>query len=769
MIGMVKWKRNLFLFCLAVALIITLNWPGFSCATGGLQMAQAPETPNNAYRWQNVAIGGGGFVTGLVIHPTEKDLTYIRTDVGGIYRWEEDKQHWIPLMEMISSQDSHLFGIESIALDRNDPNIIYVAAGEYTDERARGKKGAILKSTDRGQTWSRYDLPVKVGSNEDWRWNGERLAVDPNKSEILYLGSRKDGLWKSTNGGKTWTAVSGFPTKGTDNRGVSFVIFDRNSGNNGNPTPLIYAGVAGAGVYRSPDGGKSWSLLSFELGKNPQRGVLAENGTLYVTYDSPGAIAKFQNNAWTDITPAKLNAFNAIGVDANNPDNIVAAEWFFNHGNKLYRTTDGGQTWQEIKATRQDDIPWHDRDARFWASGISSIVIDPHNAKRVWYTDGWGVWRTDNIAANPSTWRTYAKGHEEIVNFTMKSQPESGALLQGSGDIGGMRHTDLNRYPQKQFQSPSWMASDFVSIDSSESNPNFVVAIGSRRWTSKNLPDPGYSLYSTDDGKNWSEFPNYPKGFRKTFRGRVAVSATKDDWIVWVPEGEKTVPYYSPDRGRTWKMSEGAPAGLLLSVWQLNQPLSSDKVNGSKFYLYKEGKLHVSLDGGANWSPTPAVLPKLDMDWATGTWSTIKAAPGIEGEVWASFNTMGLYRSRDSGQSFNQLENIQQAVNFGFGKNPPGQTNPTVFVYGKVNNTDGIFRSDNMGKTWLKIDVPGQPIGKGALYVEGDRKVYGRVYIGTGGRGIYYGEPGNTRGSAAPKQESLLGCTASWIKARIFR
>uniref|UniRef100_A0ACD5GN02 Uncharacterized protein n=1 Tax=Desertifilum tharense IPPAS B-1220 TaxID=1781255 RepID=A0ACD5GN02_9CYAN len=102
-----------------------------------------------------------------------------------------------------------------------------------------------------------------------------------------------------------------------------------------------------------------------------------------------------------------------------------------------------------------------------------------------------------------------------------------------------------------------------------------------------------------------------------------------------------------------------------------------------------------------------------------------------------------MYRSRNGGTSFTKLPNVQQAYLFAFGKNPPNRQNPAVFVYGTVNNAAGIFRSDNLGETWVKIDVPGQAIGKDPKFMEGDARVYGRVYIGTGGRGIYYGQPAN--------------------------
>ena len=93
------------------------------------------------YRWRNVAIGGGGFVSGLVFHPHEKGLLYARTDIGGAYRWQPREQRWHPLMDWMGHDDSGRFGVESLALDPSDPDRVYLAVGTYLHER--GQDGAI--------------------------------------------------------------------------------------------------------------------------------------------------------------------------------------------------------------------------------------------------------------------------------------------------------------------------------------------------------------------------------------------------------------------------------------------------------------------------------------------------------------------------------------------------------------------------------------------------------------------------------------------------
>ena len=77
--------------------------------------------PSSAgYTWKNVVMKGGGFVSGLIFHPTQADLLYARTDVGGAYRWDNAVQQWLPLSDALGRDDSQLTGVLSLALDPHD-------------------------------------------------------------------------------------------------------------------------------------------------------------------------------------------------------------------------------------------------------------------------------------------------------------------------------------------------------------------------------------------------------------------------------------------------------------------------------------------------------------------------------------------------------------------------------------------------------------------------------------------------------------------------
>jgi hypothetical protein len=177
--------------------------------------------PNDSrYSWNNVTIVAGGFITGIVPNSAFKDVMYVRTDIGGAYRYDPFSHKWTPLNDIFSSTDWNLMGTESIAVDPVQPWRVYLAQGTYTQSWAG--KGAILASDNFGLTFRRSDLPIKLGSNEAGRYSGERLGVDPQHPNVLYLGSRNNGLWKSSDFGRNWNQVTTFPiTSATNGASIS--------------------------------------------------------------------------------------------------------------------------------------------------------------------------------------------------------------------------------------------------------------------------------------------------------------------------------------------------------------------------------------------------------------------------------------------------------------------------------------------------------------------------------------------------------------------
>ncbi len=351
------------------------------CALAALPAIAAAEGPASLpYTWKSVQIVGGGFVDGFVFHPTAKDVLYARTDIGGAYRRNSTTRRWEPMLDWVAYGDLNLMGVESIAVDPSDPSKVYLACGTYTAPQV--PDGAILRSSDQGHTFARTNVPIKFGGNEAGRGNGERMAVDPLDGRVLLLGTRKSGLWKSTDGAVTWAKVKSFPNdvlqlsaeeaklpawSGAGRASIVFIVFDPSGGTRGKVSGTVYAGVSvmgKPGLYRSDDAGSSWKIVPGQPTKyRPNHAVLASDGNLFVSYGTDpgpmpmvdGAVWKLNTHdgAWTDITPDKPDGerkfgYGAVSVDAHNPKVLLASSFYRPKGEELFRSVDGGATWKTI-------------------------------------------------------------------------------------------------------------------------------------------------------------------------------------------------------------------------------------------------------------------------------------------------------------------------------------------------------------------------------------------------------------------------------------
>jgi hypothetical protein len=361
------------------------------------------------------------------------------------------------------------------------------------------------------------------------------------------------------------------------------------------------------------------------------------------------------------------------------------------------------------------------------------------------FTTGYGGYETfdlsDADAGLPTRWSVMSRGIEETVALDLLSPPQGAHLISSIGDYGGFVHRDLDTpAPEGSFLNPGF--GNTTSVACAENNPDVIVRVGRAR-----NDNPGRNIgFSLDGGKTWNPTRTMPGPESRL--GSIAVSSDGSIWI-WAPDpiqgdprsGRPPVPtpvYRTTDRGTTWSQCQGIPD---------NTRVIADRVSALKFYAMDlfGGKIFVSLDGGARFTQQSLTLPSGPVRTnenrgdSRGGQDRIYAAPGTEGDLWiAAFD--GLYHSADAGRSFSRIDGVQELHAFGFGKEAPGKSYPALYVVGSLNGLRGIFRSDDVGLTWMRINDDQHQWGL-LLQITGDPKRYGRVYIGTHGRGILYGDP----------------------------
>lgn len=719
----------------------------FALALAVPASAHARDIP---YRWRNVVVGAGGFAPGILFSPGERGLAYLRTDMGGAYRWDDEAGRWIPLQDHLA--ESNLFGIESIALDPIRVDTVYLAAGMYGRDPA-----AILRSDDRGRTWSVFPVRFRMGGNEDGRGLGERLAVDPNAPDTLLFGSRHDGLQRSDDRGATWAPVSGFPRAGLGlpagrgtNAGIAFVLFDPRPGSR--TVVAASADPGGAHLFRSDDGGRRWTGVAGgpPPGLLPVKAAFDGAGRLFVAYADgigpngvrDGAVWRLDldRGAWIDVTPdrrAGRPPGGYMGI-ATGPDGRVAVSTLnrWRPGDTVWLSRDGGARWTDLGARSTRDVglsPFlaQGGDRADFGHWIAGLAIDPFDPGHVVYTTGATIYATrDGAAAGRLTWRPWVRGVEQTAIISLASPAAGAPLVSGFGDIAGFVHADPDRTPARMHLNPHLANTN--SIDWAGRAPSLMVRSGNRH---AGQPVTATLALSEDGGLSWRPLVARRAGTaRQDLDGQASVAIAADGGAILVSLPN---PLVSHDRGRSWTAVAGLPSRVRTVA---------DKVDPLRFYAIDAdgGRVLASRDGGRSFAPIAGA--GLPADLAAARPRNRETPPALitdrdrAGTLWLRVGA-DLFRSRDGGARFERIGAGIAARLHTLGAAAPGAADPALYVWGAHRGVDGLYRSADGGVRWSRIDDDANRWGGRIRVIEGDPRRFGRLYVGTDGRGILYGDP----------------------------
>ncbi|KAJ3564253.1 hypothetical protein NP233_g8414 [Leucocoprinus birnbaumii] len=742
------------------------------------------QAASQSYTWKNVKIGGGGgFVPGIVFNPSQKGLAYARTDIGGAYKLNSDDS-WTPLLDFADNARWNYWGVDALATDPVQPNRLYLATGMYTNSWDPNN-GQILISTDSGSTFTPSSLPFKVGGNMPGRGMGERLVVDPNLNSVLFFGARSgNGLWKSTNFGASWSKVTSFTDTGSyipdstdtsgynsDKIGIAWVTFDKSSGSSGKATPRIFVGVANKGsnsVYVSNNGGSSWTAIAGQPTTFlPHKGVLsAAESSLYISYSdgagpydgTNGTIYKYHidTGVWQNITPVSGSdlyfGFGGVAVDPQKNGTIMVAalnSWY--PDGQIFRSLDGGSTWSPLWAWNgypninkyysydESLAPWIGPNYVDTTPGdlqigwmMESLAIDPFDSNHWLYGTGETIYGSHDLlkwdTVHNVTLKSLANGIEETSVQGLVSPPSGPVLISAIGDVAGFVHQSLTSPPATKFTNPPWATS--ADIDFAGLQPSNLVRIGTGdSSTGKQV------AISTDSGATWNQHYGAPDNVNG---GKVAISANADT-ILWRTSGNGVM------------VSQYQATFSTVSSLPSDAAIASDKKTNGIFYGASKSSFYVSGDNGKTFSV------KGSLGSSTSPFD-IAVNPNVSGDVWVSTDK-GLFHSTNNGTSFTAISGFSQAWGLALGAPKTTGGYPAIFVAANYKGVVGYVRSDDQGVNWVQINDPAHGFGSASSNcITADARTYGRVYIGTNGRGIFYGD---IAGSAPPSTTTAGSTTTT--------
>ncbi len=740
-----------------------------------------------------LGIGGGGFVSGII---AGDDQMYARTDVGGVYRYDFEAEKWIQLMDFITDKDKGFLSVDGLALDPTDDDIIYMLAGcaYFSDART-----SIFRSKDAGETWDEIDVTdmIQVHGNGYGRHMGESIAVDPDNPNIIYCGgdvtAGESALIMSEDGGDTWVPVKGYDDLGYYSSSMKWPTWTEHMvralsdaeyvNQNGVSLVHIQDGKVYVGTTMTAEGNlvvadvgsDDFEVLSADLPTDvmPARISVDAEGRMLICYvanhqfgNGAGGVYRYDPKTGTVENISPVN--NSIGACQSAPDNAdeliatTCAVWSTQNWDKdttawgewLYRSTDGGKTWDSIYPGKMGQWIWNPDTGEMmqeqlygypstggsdwiWGKAVhwsGTLVLDPFDPTKIWVSSGNGVFEWQQIWTEDPQLVFHADGIEEVVCLDMVSIP-GGDPVSVIGDYDGFIHhskTESTQLTPSMNELTDSTAST-AGIAYCPSNPDVMVRLAE-----------GFNrgFYTTDGGKTWTVLENIPIA-----KAKAAINQLEDGSyrILVTAEGKVS---YTDDFGKTWQNSS-LEVGMTSPLWMQVDPSNPQYVYGygyyyNQYYFYSKPTatiddaryvLMVSDDYGATFKNAQTICQYDECDGA------YRIAYLGEGEFVLGAGWYGAYHVSDYGKTVTKLESVNYCKTIGYGAPEKDGGKNTLYMWGKplADDPEGVYMSTDCGETWKAFNIT-RPYGGTANgnFLVGDMNTFGTVYMSTAGCGIVY-------------------------------
>ena len=684
---------------------------------GSAALAAAPDglVPDDlkALQWREVGTAmPSGRIARFAVHPTDQRIIYAASASGGLWKTVNAGASWTPIFE---KQGSVSMG--AVTLDPKDPNTVWLGTGEQNNVRSSLYGDGVYRSKDGGATWehmglkeSRHIGRILVHPNDSntvyvaalgslWGPGEERglyrtrdggktwtrllrpsqftgvveVAMHPTNPNILYAatfqrerrqwsmigGGTEGGLWRSTDGGDTWTRVgNGFPTNAVGRVGVTFCP--------GKPD-MMYATAVGpdGGTFRSTDGGTSWERRNKEIQSHWYYGEIfcdpMNPERIYVP-TTPLSRSDDGGKSFTNVLKGQVHADNhTMWINPKDSDHLILG----NDGG-MYTSRDGGQrwTWQSnlplmqlytvaadmqepfyhVYGGTQDNGSWGGPIGTRFEDGIANedflflsggdgfyAVADPTDPDILYSQAQYGglvrtnrksmaqkriqPWQPQKGEFPPYRWNWSApfviSPHDPKTlyfgaNVVFRSRDRGDTWERISPDL--TRQLSRDALPLQGKIQPA-NAIDLHSSTALYGNAHSLSVSTMRPGLLAAGTDDGLIQVSRDDGRTWVKSSVFPGVANQKKVGMVAWSSTNEGTLVAVFDGHQDndfAPHVvrSDDFGATWRnITADLPA------FGPTKSIAVHSKNGELLFVGTDMGVYFSRDGGGHWLPLRSGLP----------------------------------------------------------------------------------------------------------------------------------------------------------------
>jgi photosystem II stability/assembly factor-like uncharacterized protein len=695
------------------------------------------------------------------VDPRDHRIWYIASASGGVWKTTNNGTTFNPIFE-----DEGSFSIGCVTVDPNDSLVVWVGSGENNSQRSVSIGDGVYKSVDGGKSWKNVGLAKSEHIG--------KIVVDPRDSNVVYVAAQGPlwaaggdrGLYKTTDGGKTWKAVLTI----SENTGVSDIVYEP-----GNPD-VLYAtsyqrrrhvftlinGGPESAIYKSTDAGATWTKLTTGLPKE-QMGRIGlaipaqQPKTIYATVEASRRTGGFFRSKDGGANWEKMSSYSAPGaqyygeifLDPNDPERIYSVDVW------MRVSDDGGKTWRQL-----DEHAKHPDNHVVW--------VDPSNSDHLLIGCDGGLYESYDRAA---TWQF--KSNLPLTQFYRVSADDTQPFYhvyggtQDNFSVGGpARTTSANGI----------------------TNADWYVTIGGDGFRS--IPDPKDSniIYAESQNGGLARFDKrtgealdiqpQPTGdlepLRLNWDSPLIVSPFDSNRIYFAAQ----YLFRSDDRGNTWKPVSGDltrhinrnTLPVMGRVWGIDAVAKntstsfygnivslaeSPKQEGLIYVGTDDGLVQVTEDGGAHWRKIEHFPGVPDLSYV----SRLEASQHDANTVYAAFDNHKtgdfkpyLLKSTDRGATWKSINSDlpQRGTTYALVEDT---VDPNLLFAG---TEYGLYFSQNGGGSWIQLKGGLPTIAVRDLWIQKRRN---DLVVATFGRGFYVLDdyrPLRTMTPAAAKNDATL-------------